>query len=250
MPSKSGIYNVFAVDAYSMNEKLKFWDVMNKYNIDIYKHINGEKKYFLPYLLIINIMLPLKNNKKLQLTFYSKLSDETIKILNRNNVSASMELFKKFINFCMGNEDEMADELEEAFKITVRVNNLKETKLPFLMKKLIKRASGQSIAINENSEYFLDKTKNVFVIDIDGYKLSKSSLRMWNKINLVLDSIIYDVGFHIGAHDVNYLPEQILLCARINKLSVNDFTSIERMIIYPASVLFAFGSFDRNRDIL
>eukprot|EP01084_Bolivina_argentea_P287861 493998_1 len=59
MPSKSGIYNVFAVDAYSMNEKLKFWDVMNKYNIDIYKHINGEKKYFLPYLVIVNVMLPL-----------------------------------------------------------------------------------------------------------------------------------------------------------------------------------------------
>eukprot|EP01084_Bolivina_argentea_P282212 483028_1 len=66
IPSKQAMYDVFAVDGYQMNEKLKFIDVIKKYNIDIKNIINTNKnnKLYLPYLVIINIILPINAKKK------------------------------------------------------------------------------------------------------------------------------------------------------------------------------------------
>merc|ERR1719445_2720971 len=75
----------------------------------------------------------------------------------------------------------------------------------------------------------MNPTKQFLVIDIDGYTLSKQVLSIWNTVRSNLDSIIYDIGFHVGGHCQNDLPEQILLCTQINKLAINDMILINDM---------------------
>ena len=76
---------------------------MNKYNINI-NHESDIKSYYLPYLIIINIMLPIKikNNKTvkgIQLILYSKLSEKSCEILKLYKLNKSIhQLPESMIN--------------------------------------------------------------------------------------------------------------------------------------------------------
>jgi len=139
-----------------------------------------------------------------------------------------MNLFLNFINECDANRPVAKNDLRNDFKLTLRANNLSETKLPFLMKKLMQKANGQSTAVSqENVSYHLDASRQYFIIDIDGHIMQSSVKKMWNKVQMCLDDMVFDIAFHIGAHDKESLPEQILACTQINRLSFIDAMDID-----------------------
>ncbi len=96
------------------------------------------------------------------------------------------------------------------------------------MKKLVKKGNGQSLVVKyeERASFYLDERNTFFVIDIDGYSVSKQALSMWNTARASLDSIIYDIGFHLGGHCQSDLPEQILLCTQINIIRMPLFVCV------------------------
>ena len=198
-------------------------------------------------------MLPINSKKKvnnstangIQIIFYAKLSDDSQQIMDdfengrihNHELPESMSLFSRFIHSVNNDGDKKekekikSDDIRNAMKLTMRVNNLGETSLPFVMKKLVKKANGESLAVKygERVSYFMQHNKQYFVIDIDGYTLSKQVLSMWNTARSTMDSVIYDIGFHISGRCQNDLPEQILLCTQINKLSIKDMPLINEM---------------------
>ena len=252
VPSSSAIYDVFAVDGYQMNEKLNFMQAMEKYDIDLSNIVDTTNitASYLPFLIIVNVILPITAKKEeknylqssgIQITLYSKLSKDSQEILNQfqngtlNELPESMALFSKFIHSTNNDTEKKEkikdDDIRNAIKLTMRVNNLAETSLPFVMKKLVKKANGESIVMKygERVTYFMDKSKQYFVIDIDGYTLPKKVLSMWNTARNAMDSIIYDIGFHISGRCQQDLPEQMLCCTQINKLSIKDMPLINDM---------------------
>ena len=64
--SKEAMYEVFAVDAYRMNEKLKFNEMMEKYDIDLSNVIQTDtsQSSYLPQLIIVNVILPINSSSK------------------------------------------------------------------------------------------------------------------------------------------------------------------------------------------
>ena len=171
-PSKAAIYEVFAVDAYQMENKMKFLETAKKYNIDI-KHAidkSNANTPHLPQLIIVNIVLPINKkkdegeitSKATQWTLYSKLSKESQEILENytngfiDKLSESISLLSKFIRSCSNNDDgekQHKDDIKDFFKVTMRVNNLADTSLLFVIKKLVKKSMGQSVAIKDKASY-------------------------------------------------------------------------------------------------
>merc|ERR1712228_493466 len=165
--------------------------------------------------------LPLKTDT-LHLMICSKLSSESQQIFESNqNMTASMELLTKFID---GVQSEQDNDIKNAFRVTMRCNNLSETTLPFILKTLIKKANGKTLAIKDKGTYSMDTESKCFVIDIDGNKLSKQILSLWNKAQTSLDSMLLDIAFYVGSKEIGDYEEQILLCTQINKLSVDHLS--------------------------
>ena len=43
-----------------------------------------------------------------------------------------------------------------------------------------------------------------------------------------LHTIDFEIGFHVGTKVKEFLPERMLLCAKINKLKINELMTFER----------------------
>ena len=122
------------------------------------------------------------------------------------------------------------DDIRNALKLSMRVNNLAETSLPFVMKKLVKKANGQSLVVKygKRSVILCMKEKNILllILMVIHYqnKYCQCGIQqdqIWIALFMILDSIFQKMS--------NDLPEQILLCTQINKLSIKDMPLINEM---------------------
>merc|ERR1712228_161028 len=158
---------------------------------------------------------------------FNKLSIECENVLNEfEELPESMRLFLRFVDAVKNGNGN--DDILDTMKVTLRVNNLSECKLSFVVKQLIKKANGQCLNVTRERVTYsmMNGYDQVLIMDIDGYSLSNQVLKMWNTMSNVLDSMVYDIAFHIGGHCQMDLPEQILLCTQINKLGVVDLNCL------------------------
>eukprot|EP00485_Elphidium_margaritaceum_P012146 CAMPEP_0202703580 /NCGR_PEP_ID=MMETSP1385-20130828/16416_1 /ASSEMBLY_ACC=CAM_ASM_000861 /TAXON_ID=933848 /ORGANISM="Elphidium margaritaceum" /LENGTH=152 /DNA_ID=CAMNT_0049361461 /DNA_START=6 /DNA_END=460 /DNA_ORIENTATION=- len=119
MPSSPAIYDVFAMDAYRVDERLTFMQFIGKYGMHTQVNVSKlmmeethdstrKEMRSLPNLLIVHIVLPWTPKSSsatstICATFYAKLSPHTCDILQeyRNGslkqLPESIELFAKFL---------------------------------------------------------------------------------------------------------------------------------------------------------
>ena len=226
--SAGSMYDIFEIHGYRVNTDKHG----KKYDLDIDGILNTKdlksNTMKLPYFIIINIMLPIKEQDDdehelngMQLTMFAKLKMEYEDILRKNDkMTDSMELLIKFIEACRYNDDKNG--YKNALRVTMRVNNLKQASLPFLMKTLIKKGNGKVMQIKDKGNYYIDAFNKYFVIDIDGYDMNKTINSAWNTVQNYLYSMVFDVGFYIGAKEIGDYNEQILMCTQLNKLKIDD----------------------------
>ena len=231
-PSKDALYDIIGVDCFLINdEDVKNQDVneiLHLFNINARKyrqnHNNKEiDKY--PNVIIVNLLIPLFSKKErngLQILIYGKISDQFVNNLN----DPSVELLEKLLN--------LEKFQQESFKLTVSIPNVKETTLNKITKKLVKTLNGKCMATrkhatfgylslnNDKDEEEKMENKNVFVVNFNAFGLSKKMIKGLSTIKGHLQTIDFEIGFHIGTKIKETLPERILLCTKINKLDTKN----------------------------
>ncbi|ETO13394.1 hypothetical protein RFI_23983 [Reticulomyxa filosa] len=272
-PSDKALYSVFACDGFKMPSKInhiaRFMDI--KPYIEKYKTPYDPKVWGLPPIIIINVMTPnyppemttgKSNGDGYQLVFYARLSDEVREILNNFNdgkleqLPASIQLFNDFIHSTLDSP------LRQRFKCIARIMNLNYAGFSFLTKNLVAQYNGKKkkknincIVLfchshtNEHIQYtnkgkpFLARTSSTFyhepgkyfAADIDAHLFGFPARKGLSYIKDTINSMIYDVGFVIEGHTDEELPEQILCCARVSRIGVDQAVSFPSDFVEIAS---------------
>merc|ERR1712217_71850 len=118
----------------------------------------------------------------------------------------AMELWMEFVNKC--NEQEM---IRNAFRMIMRVNNLSDAKLPFMVKTLIKKGNGKTCALKKKGSYRMDRENHCFVINVNGYNQGKQFNSIWKKTQPSIGTMVFDMACYVGAREIGDYHEQILL---------------------------------------
>jgi len=229
-PSKSALYTIFAVDAYTTSRKIhQIW----KY-VDIAPHIRqhatsyDKDKFPLPPLFVINFMIPdyepalmggKSDGEGLSVIVYAHISPETRKELEAfskdpkaNPMRPSIDLLQRFIH-----SDLVHSELRNRFKCIARVMNPKHTDFGFLANRMLSRYNGKPFLARTSSTFYHEPGQ-YFGADIDVHVFGYPARQGLSYVKGTLQTAIYDVGFTIEGHNNEQLPEQILACCRVSKI--------------------------------
>jgi len=229
-PSKSALYTIFAVDAYTTTRKVhKIW----KY-VDIAPFIKqhatkyDKDKFPLPPLFVINFMVPdyepalmggKSDGEGLSIIVYAHISPETRKALElyaedpvAHPMRPSIDLLQQFIH-----SDLVHSELRNRFKCIARVMNPKHTDFGFLANRMLNRYNGKPFLARTSSTFYHEPGQ-YFGADIDIHVFGYPARQGLSYVKGTLQTAIYDVGFTIEGHHNEQLPEQILACCRVSKI--------------------------------
>jgi len=151
-PSKRALYEMFALDAYKLPQKVnKIFQYM-----DIESHIQkyrtspyDKEKNPLPPLFILNLMVPnyspeimgsKADGEGYQIIFYAHLSAQTQEQIAQGKIVPAINLFKDFIH-----SDLVKSELRNRFKCIVRLMNPNHTDFGFFGKQIGETIQWQTI---------------------------------------------------------------------------------------------------------
>jgi len=226
-PSKKAIYEMFALDAYKLPQKI---NKIFKY-VDIETHIKkyqtlpyDKDKNPLPPLFILNLMVPnyspeliggKSDGEGYQIIFYAHLSKQTQEEIAQGKIVPALNLFKDFIH-----SDLVSSELRNRFKCIVRLMNPSHTDFGFLANRLVKRYNGKPFLARTSSTFYHEPGR-YFAADIDVHVFGYPARQGLSYVKDTIQTAIYDIGFVIEGATNGQLPEQILSCCRISKMGVD-----------------------------
>ena len=172
-PSKKALYEMFALDAYKIPQKVnkifKFMDIdthINKYRSFPY----DKDKNPLPPLFILSLMVPdyspslmgaKSDGEGYQLIFYAHLTHQTQQLLQQGKISPAIQLLNDFIH-----SDLVNSELRDRFKCIVRLMNPSHTDFGLLANRLVKRYNGKPFLARTSSTFYHEPGR-YFAADID-----------------------------------------------------------------------------------
>lgn len=129
-------------------------------------------------------------------------------------VPPSLGLLRRFI---YARED---DPVRGRFKGIARVANLPEVPLNGLAKKLVNSYNATPFLIRTTSTFH--RGANYFEVGVDVHRFSYLALVGLNGIKDKISSVVADLAFVVQAEEDDEMPEQILGCARLCKLQLEQ----------------------------
>eukprot|EP01083_Nonionella_stella_P064867 169489_1 len=223
--SKPALYEVFAMDCYAIDDKdamdQDVHEMINCFNI---QNINKLHTHY-PNLLIISLMIPLfkkKDRNGVHLVIYSTISKEFERILSNNETLPCITRLDKLLN--------LEIEALNSFKMTLSIPNIDETNLNQISKKLVKTINGKCMAFKKHASfgYLNGKSESdVFVVRFNGFGLNKNIIKALSVARSHLQTMDFEIGFHVGAKQKELLPERMLTCAKLIKIDINNFGSFD-----------------------
>lgn len=225
--SSRALYSVFAVDAFSCPNKIP--DIAQYMNIP---HLDGTGLP-VPPVIVINIMAPwyapsnplwgarVTDGKGYQLVLYAAITDWAAEAFRSGEITPSLKLLQSFIE--ASQQPGWADsDFRKRFKVIAKIANVKHVQFNFALRKLVNSYNAKPFIARDSSTMYT-KPGHYFQVDIDihagfGYP-ARSGL--WS-IKDIISELIFDLGFVIEGHPDEELPEQILCCARIARIKVEE----------------------------
>merc|ERR1719419_2174545 len=120
-PSKSSLYEVFAVDGF--RTKKKVMNIARFFRVPKFKHVAGSR---IPPCIVINILVPnysppifgdTTDGDGFNMLFFAKLSADTRRRLEENDLTPAMQLFGDFVHAKPG------DPVRKCLKCIARIMN-------------------------------------------------------------------------------------------------------------------------------
>jgi len=124
------------------------------------------------------------------------------------------------------------DDIKARFKAIGKINNLDTVEINGAAKKLVAHYNGTPFLIRTCASYC--RGANFFEVDADVHRFSYLARVGLYGIKEKLSSVIFDFGFVIQGNEDEELPEQMLGCSRLSKLSLSQAVHISKLAKVPA----------------
>jgi hypothetical protein len=221
IPSGNSIYEVIASDIFTLKKKV--WHIGRFFDLNLLEKTEGSGKINgFPRYLIINVLAPqyapgvftnLKDGQGFTCTLFCKLSPESLKLIESNELSPSLKLFKRFFE-----ESSISSQMHGRLKCIGRATNTNDLKFGRLLKGLVTRYNGTPLKIHDGeAEYFTGA--NYFEMTIDMHSFSNVTKNAFFQLKDMVKEIRSHFAFIIEGRENEELPEQLLAAVEIFNLT-------------------------------
>ena len=241
--SAPAMYTIFRMDCYKVTQKMNgFWkyvhpDLSASFCDEVAAYsLPSGSPHPLPPLLIINMMVPTykaeMGGKTVDGPGYSLLVTCHLSQLLHDQLSAlsqdpsakvdglQLNAVKLALNF-MKSDDSVTDKVRERMKVITRIINPKKAGFGFVVGKMIKKYNGKPFLARTSTSFYYEEGL-YFGVDVDMSLWSYAARKGLNSIWDQVVNSIYDVAFVVEGRANHELPEQMICCARLSKLGLND----------------------------
>lgn len=217
-PSAESLYEVFAIDAYRTAQKVPHIGRCFAGGPDPDRaRLGGIYSY-----LIMNVMIPsyapgmvfqTTDGEGWCIVFHLRLRTQFRDAWLSGNPPNAMKLLREFMN------SPPDSALRKRCKIIARVDNLDDCPLNAATRQLFKRYNSTPFLVRTTSSFY--EGPNYFEIDIDVHNFGKPARMGLHGMREALQQVVFDWSAVIEGETDEELPEQLLFCARFNKLESN-----------------------------
>jgi len=218
-PSKCSVYDIFAFDVYSTEEK-KINNISRFYDMPIRDPIAED--YDIPPVLLINILIPdyapplwgagPHDGRGYSMVFFGELTESSRQVLRSGNLSPALKLFQSFVRG--GRDGKHGD----CLKCIARVINTAEAMKSYgrITGLLISKYNGTPF-LARDSPSFIYAPGKYFEIDLDAHLFGLMAKRGLYSMKDYIEEVIFDFGFLVEGRTNEENPEQILAAIRVSK---------------------------------
>jgi hypothetical protein len=219
-PSENALYEVIGADMFSLDKKI--WHIGRFFDMNLLEKIegNGKIKGF-PIYLIINVLAPqyapgvftnAKDGIGFSCTLFCKLSAESMTLIENDQLSPSLNLFKRFVD-----ESSVSPQMRGRLKCIGRATNTEELKLGRLLTGLVSRYNGTPFLIHDGEAEFFTGL-NYFEMTIDMHSFSNVTKNAFFQLKDSVKDIRSHFAFLIEGRENDELPEQVLVAVELFNL--------------------------------
>lgn len=221
-PSSSPLYDVFAVDAFSLNKRID--NISSHFELPDTSDLSIQNP-LVPPIFIVQIQMPSKPPPMLStvedgpgwaLVLYFKMTKDTCRQLqDMSTASSGVKLFAKWC------EKAPSDPAWKArFKVIASCLNMSEMGMP----SIVTSYNAKPVLIRKTSSVF--KTPKYIETCIHVFKFANLAKQSIHMVTSRCHSMYMECGFTIEGVDDKELPEVLIGCAAINRPQEKDLGSL------------------------
>ncbi|XP_002974273.2 uncharacterized protein LOC9657679 [Selaginella moellendorffii] len=224
--SKFSIFEAAGVDVFLSPKKI---DHVARF-VDLSHIVDGNPEDKFPSLFIFNIQVPMysasmfpaeNNGEGLNLVFYYRMSEE----FKRNGPPYLKDMLSKLLDDeqekVRGLVGETIVSFRERLKIVARVLNPDEIHLSAPEKRLVVTSNEKPVL--SRPQHSFHKGPGYLEVDLDVHRFNFIARKAVESFRERLKLCVLDIGLTIQGNKAEELPEQMLCCARINRLNVGSY---------------------------
>eukprot|EP01083_Nonionella_stella_P061141 159400_1 len=248
--SDVALYEVQAIDMYTTTRKVHhFGRFVDTNSIELDEEAKAEcpsesgcSDGGIPEWFIINCMIPgyapnmvwkKEDGDGYNVVVYARLTEESRRRLKDDDPGPSLRILKRFIRREPHPNDEEADpdnpSIRKKFKVIARAMNVEHSKFNSITRTLVTQYNAKPFLARTSSSFF--EGPNYFEVDVDVHKFGYPARLGLHGVKESIQSVVFDMGFVIQSEHNDEMPEQMLACCRISKLSPNDTHQIPKHIL-------------------